>query len=166
MVGAELLEFVQNTKKICKFLKDEYEPCQVLSDLCNGLLVWEQITPFLVITEIENKTEYEQKLIEFEDNLIRFYEIGSRSFLTKHPANVGDNETFYLHALRFYLPVIAKKTFEEHGLGLGIFTMQGFECRNKESKNTLQRCSNGKDNIATSNLRRLWDVFNNSRNSY
>ena len=102
----------------------------------------------------------------FEDNLKDFYEIGGRSFLTKNPAKVGDDETFYLHALRFYLPQIAKQTLREHNLGLGIFTMQGFEARNKESKNTLKRFSNGIGNIAVSNLKRLWDVFHYSRNSY
>ena len=141
-------------------------PSAVLNDLCDGLELWEKITPFLVITKIENVAEYEQKLKEFEDNLKDFYEIGGRSFLTKNLAKVEDDETFYLHALRFYLPQIAKQTLREHNLGLGIFTMQGFEARNEESKNTLKRFSNDIGNIAVSNLKRLWDVFHYSRNSY
>ena len=64
-----------------------------------------------------------------------------------------------MHTLRFYLPQIAEQTFEKFGLGLGIFTMQGFEQRNKESKNTLSRFSNGNGNTLIANLKRLWDVF-------
>ena len=94
------------------FLKNAYQPLPVLDDLCKGLLLWEQISPFLVITEIKNVEEYKKKLEEFENNLRLFYEVGSRSFLTKNPAVVGDDETFYYHVLRFYLPVIAKKNIE------------------------------------------------------
>ena len=91
--------------------------------------------------------------------LQKFYNVGAKTILTKNPANPGDDETFYLHVLRFYLPQIAKKTMEDHGVGLGIFSMQGFERRNKESKNTLRRFSNRKGNVLLNNLRRLYDVF-------
>ena len=42
--------------------------------------------------------------------------------------------------------------------------MQGFECRNKESKNTVRHFSNGIENIAIPNLKRLWDVFSTGFN--
>ena len=164
LTGSELLAFIQNIPKIVTFLKKTFLPGAVLDDLCNGLLLWQSITPFLIITKIDNN--YAQKLDEFERNLKSFYDVGSRSFLTKNPASIGDDETFYLHTLRFYLPNIAKETLCKHGLGLGIYTMQGFEHRNKESKNTLKRFSNGMNNIAINNLRRLYDVFSNGRNSY
>ena len=93
----------------------------------------------------------------------KFYTIGGRSFLTKKTissiGNIGNDETFYMHTLRFYLPQIADETLKKHNLGLGVFTMQGFERRNKESKNTLRRFSNGIGNIVIGNLKRLWDVF-------
>ena len=113
----------------------------------------------MMITTIEDVDSYEKKLKDWEDNLIDFYEVGGRTFLTKNPANPGDDETFYFHVLCFYLPRIAKQTLEENGMGLGIFTMQGFERRNKESKNTLRRFSNNKGNVLTPNLKRLWDIF-------
>ena len=74
-------------------------------------------------------------------------------------ATPGDDETFYMHVLRFYLPQIAKKTLTDHELGLGIWTMQGFERRNKESKHTLKRFSNNKGNVLIPNIRRLWDIY-------
>ena len=64
------------------------------------------------------------------------------------------------------MPKIAKETLEKHKLGLGIFTMQGFEQRNKESKNTLRRFCNGKGDILLPNMKRLFDVFYYEHNSY
>ena len=75
----------------------------------------------------------------------------------------GDQETFYTHCLRYYMPKIAKQTWDEHKRGLGVYTMQGFERRNKESKNTLKRFNNMKGNILVSNLKRIFDVFEHGK---
>ena len=101
----------------------------------------------------------------FNNNLKKFYKLGAESFLTKDVGNKGDNETFYLHVLRFYMPKIAKQTLEKHNLGLGIYTMQGFERRNKESKNALRRFCNGKGDILSPNLARLFDLFYFGKNA-
>ena len=77
----------------------------------------------------------------------------------------GDGETFYSHVLRCYLPKHARQTWEDHQLGLGIFNMQGFKRRNKESKNTLRRFTNGKGNIAMQNMKRLWFVYYHNKTS-
>ena len=53
----------------------------------------------------------------------------------------------------------AKQTWDKHRLGLGIYTMQGFKQRNKESKNTFRRFTNKKGSYILSNLKRLWDLF-------
>ena len=123
-----------------------------MKNLCKVINLWERITPFLVITEVQNKQEYKEDIETFEKLVASFYEVGANTILTKNPANPGDDETFYLHVLRFYMPEIAKKTFEDHGLGVGIFTMQGFERRNKESKNILRHFSNNQGNVLLNNL--------------
>ena len=162
-MGAELLLFITNSPKIVAFLKSTFEDTDTLKDLCEGLELWQKITPFLVITTIKNIDEYNELKKKFVSNLKKFYTIGGISFLTKKSIssnrNIGNDETFYMHTLRFYLPRIADETLEKHNLGLGIFTMQGFERRNKESKNTLRRFSNGIGNIVIGNLKRLWDIF-------
>ena len=130
-----------------------------LKSVCEGLTLWEEITPFLVITTIKDVPKYMVELEKWVDKLKRFYEVGEKTFLTKNPSNPGDDETFYLHCLRFYLPQIAKDTAQKFSLGLGVYTMQGFERRNKESKYTLRRFTNTKGNIVAPNLRRLYDKF-------
>ena len=104
-------------------------------------------------------------MVDNKRNLKLFYKVGAKSFLTGG-STIGDQETFYMNALRFYIPVINRITFDKHGVGVGIFNMQGFERRNKESKNTLQRFSITKGNIVIHNLKRLWDVFYNEKNAY
>ena len=49
-------------------------------------------------------------------------------------------------------------TWNTYKLGVGIFTMQGFERRNKESKATLLR-TNNKGNIMIQNLVKLFTKF-------
>ena len=115
---------------------------------------------------MDNVPKYKREMKTFVENIKEFYEIGEWSFLTKVKSKVGGDETFYMHCLRFYVPMIAKDTFEKHKLGLGIFTMQGFERQNKESKNTLKRSCNGKGDILSPNLKRRYDVFHFEDNSY
>ena len=50
----------------------------------------------------------------------------------------GDGETFYLHAMSQYMPVLMKDTYDDHRLGLGIFTMEGFEYKNYSSKHAIR----------------------------
>lgn len=148
-----------------QFLQSKFHKTKTLDDICDGLLLWEKISPFLVITKIEDIDDYKLKLQTFKNDLKKFYEIGGNSFLTKTPTDCGDDETFYMHCLCFYMPQIAEITLERHKLGLGIFTIQGFERQNKKSKNTMKRFSNCKGDILPQNLKRLWDVFYHSQNA-
>ena len=97
-----------------------------------------QKSKFLVIVLIEDKGKYKQQLETWVNKLKEFYKIGGRSFLTTDINTVGDAETFYMHVLRFYLPHHAKETFEQFNLGLCVFSMQGFERRNKDSKKNIE----------------------------
>jgi hypothetical protein len=107
---------------------------------------------FLSITYIENLQKYiEEQLPEFETNLKLFFKSGRYSFLL-------DDEPFYFHCMRYYLPKIARHIFHSFWLGLRIFNMQGFERRNKESKTLLHHACNNKCNskaMLRNNVRRL-----------
>lgn len=165
-LGVELLHFIHNTDIIMSFLKDNFCDTDTLHDLCDGLLLWKDISPFLVIVHIDNVLIYNDKLQSFVACLKRFYEIGKRSFLTKHVDRPGSDESFYMHALRFYMPMLATKTLHNHHIGLGIYKMQGYGRCNKESKNTLRCFCNHKGNIILPNIRRLWDIFYQEQNAY
>ena len=50
-----------------------------------------------------------------------FYYSGTKSFMTK--CVPGNGENFYLHVLGEYVTFITKSTYENHGLGVGVFIM-------------------------------------------
>ena len=99
------------------------------------------------------------KVLFFTQNVKKFYEVGARTFLSKK--YVGDQEHLYSHVLRFYMPQFANITFSRHGMGVGIFTMQEFEHRNKESKFVFKNHTNQKGNIAKQTIGRLFDSILN-----
>ena len=116
--GPELLLFITNTKKIIEFFETKFEDTDTMKNLCKVLKLWEEITPFMIITKIEDVNIYRKKLDEWEEKLNEFYEVGGKNILTKNPANPGDDETFYFHVLRFYLLIIAKKSWRKMKWGL------------------------------------------------
>ena len=164
-LGNELALFVATIDGILDFLKSNFIEASTILDICQALSLWKKIFKFLGVTYVEDEVNYNDQLKEFEADVTEFYSVGKRSFLTKH-GQVGSEETFYTHALRYYMPRIAKLTYERHRTGVGIFTMQGFERRNKESKNCIKRFSNNKGNVVVTNVKRIWDIFNHDINAY
>ena len=126
--------------------------------------MWFDISKFMTTTSLHDYNgNYLKDLEQFEANVKEFYICGKNTFLTS--SSVGDAETMYTHILRFYLPKIARTTYERHTLGLGIFTMQGFERRNKESKNCFRRFTNGKNNVVLQNIKRVWEIYDYEQNN-
>ena len=158
MQGKELLEFIRIIPKLVDLIDELFEKSPYLESFCGGLLVWEKISQFMHITNVKNNIEYERSLDKFDLDVKLLYKYGAISFLTAGN-NIGGTETFYFHAVRYYLPVMARQTWDTFKLGLGIFSMQGFESRNKESKCVLSKYSNHKGNLVINNLARLYDVF-------
>ena len=157
-IGSEIKAFIDNIPAIVKFLKNEFTKTKERDNIVEGLEIWSKIVPFLQITKIDDQSEYKAKMSQFVENIKDFYEVGGKSFLTKGGES-GDDETFYMHCLRFYLPDIAKKTLKDHNLGLGVFTMQGFEHQNKISKRIWNRFNNHTQKVLVQNLNRLFDAY-------
>ena len=113
-----------------------------------------------------SKEAYLQKINDYENIVKTLYTVGDKLFLTDKEE--GDRETIYTHVCQYYITKIARLTFEMYGLGVGIFNMQGFERRNKDSKKALKRLCNYKGNIVTPNMKLLWDIFylNGLNNKY
>ena len=164
--GNELSSFVDNVEKVTRFINNSIIESTTMNNICEALLLWKSISRILSLTSYKDVEDFKALFKELNNNLKRFYVVGGDSFLTKDTSNKGNDETFYCHALRFYLPKRMKKLFDEYKVGLGICTMQGFERRNKESKNTMKRFSNGKGNMLKNNMKRLWTVFKFNQNGY
>ena len=155
--GNEIMAFIRNIKKVVEFMRGNFGSEPEVDAICEGLLAFSEITTFLNIVTYNSEAHYNMTISKFENDVKKFYTVGRSTYL--FDKEDGDAETFYCHTVRFYMLRIAKITWEKHRLGLGIYTMQGFERRNKESKNTFRRFTNKKGNTLTQNLKRLWDLF-------
>ena len=167
--GKQILAFIKLIPEVIAFIESKFMETEFLSNLSSGLYLWENISCFIHKSLIwnkmdteevfrEKKMQYEDDIVEFKNNVMLFYKYGAQSFLTKK--SVGDCETFYMHTLRFYIPDIVDDTWERFQVGIGIFTMQGFERSNKESKNIFRNHTNKRGNQVLQCMQSLWDLFN------
>ena len=111
------------------------------------LRLWYDIEQMLKIGNIKLESEKQNENVttlinQFEKNIIAFYDVGRSSFIKDK--RVGYHETYYLHCLRFYIPKWPKRRGQHNECGIGIYSMQGFERRNKELKNCMEKFNNNK----------------------
>ena len=168
--GFHTKSFTRNADKVIECLNTILSE-HTIQDFCIALKTWHKISQFLglvIIDDIEKAKEFipggyngpnyqenvAQAMIECFDTLVkRFYEHGMDSFISKHCR--GDKETFYLHAVRWYMPKIIRDTYTRHKLGPGIFTMEGFEYKNFSSKQAVRNHSNHRGNVPKQSLKHL-----------
>ena len=111
---------------------------------------------------MEYSSAYLNDLNHFKNNVRLLFKYGKDTFL----ADV--NVTFYFHCIRLYFPQLADLTFKRHKLGIRTFNVQGFERRNKESKNSINRFATlyrKSDKSMVNNVRRLLNVFLHEMNA-
>ena len=113
------------------------------------------------ITIIEDEEKYKNTMIYFKYLVYRFNVSATKTIFTPQNGRdkEGTRENFYSHVLIHYMHPIIMQTFNKYKLGLGIFSMQGIERRNKESKNCAKRFCNFRSNLCISTMGRLFDVF-------
>ena len=112
---------------------------------------------FIRISTVKDKDKYERDIVTFKNNLMLYQEAASETILTSYI--IGDNESFYSHVLFCYYPQLIDRLWTSHNVGIGIFTLQGFERRNKESKNAARRFYNGKHNVCSQTMNRVFDLW-------
>ena len=167
LLGVEIKAFVRKCPDIATLLTSKEgglaQTTKIVS-LARALDLWYHIEYHLKRAEVavEDVEEFPRVLDRFEANINEFYQCGTETFLSGKGIDIGDEETYYLHALKYYIPKHARKIWDTHKLGIGIFTMQGFEPRYKESKNIMKRFNNKKHNICSQILQRLWDYFSHN----
>ena len=156
--GKDLFRWLDNIEKVTAFLTNRMGESRRVSQLVVSLELLPTIFSFITTSYIEESDViYLERLRQFKKDCLEFAKNGRLTFLVDER-----DETMYVHTLCHYLPLHAKVTFERHRLGLGIFTMQGFERRNKESKNCIRRFSTGNRksfSFLVNNVRRLLNIF-------
>ena len=125
------------------------------SALLNAMPLWSSLSEFVLKAKIKDGENYLEEVDNFELQVKQFYSYGKESFLSNRFGTKGSAETTYMHILRFNLSKFARKCYSDHNLGIGIFTAQGYERRNKESKFFFQHHTNCKGNLPQQTLRAL-----------
>ena len=87
----------------------------------------------------------------YKNEVATFFSNAHASFLS-HKVQ-GDGEKFYIHALCMYIPNIMREIYDSHMLGVGVFTMEGFEYKNYSSKHAIREHSNRKGNVCVQSLK-------------
>ena len=115
--GNDLALFIANGKRVSDYLEHNFVNTCLRNNITSSLLLLSPIFSFLSITYIipsDNQTSqeyYDDRLKEYIKNVTQLYKLGADSFLTKGNTK-GNDKSFYFHVLRFYIPQIAKATFE------------------------------------------------------
>ena len=168
MHGEQIDSFLDLIPKIADFLKVNFEPTEQLNNILHLLQYYPPIDSFLRISQVidtnlssENQMkqikQYEEDFKVFKSNLLCYQKAASETFLTRQFQ--GDRETFCSHVLFCYYPQMIQRIWDKHKMGIGIFTLQGFERRNKESKTAAKRFYNGRHNVCCQIINRVFDSF-------
>ena len=121
------------------------------------LLLLPRLNKFWKTIGIESRNVYLQQIEQYKIDIDLFYDYGSKSMLTN--AALGDGETFYFHVAKHHVPRIAHDTLDKFNCGVGLWTMQGFEHRNKQSKFVYSHKTNRKGNCCMQALKGLHRLF-------
>ena len=129
-----MLKSLQNSSKVTSLFKaltsfqriSKFLLLVIIDDYKIAKSFFPQDSP---ITETSTKKEIAYQLIDcYEKEASKFYTNAHASFMSLDIP--GDGETFYIHSITKYIPVIMRRTYDQHKLGVGIFTMEGFEYKN------------------------------------
>ena len=120
--GNELALFVANIELINQFLQTNLVPTSSVTSILEGLKLWVELFSFLGKSRIDTGMDYLNEVDKYEKNVSSFYKAGKRTYHAKGGIE-GEDESCYMHVMRFYIPQMARITFERHNLGIGIFNM-------------------------------------------
>ena len=176
--GRHTAAFCDNIHECIAVLK-KLSPGGLMNDLCESLAAFHtmsKILGFVIVDQfnmakhvlgtssnINDQTSPQDianaVMSKYDELVVKFRKYGLRSFMTNRRS--GDKETFYVHVLTRYMPKIMRETYQRHSLGVGIFSMEGFEYKNYTSKQVLNNRTNGKvsTNIVLQSMRVLQLLF-------
>ena len=156
--GSIIKKFSETAADIGQYMEDNIESNPEVKAIVKVLKLWFKIYTFLKKADVDHT--YPAEIKQFEVLVKELYECGKHTFLTSAGSDcIGDAESFYMHAMRFYIPQIARHTFETFQVGVGVWSMQQFERRNAEAKTLHKNCTNKRGNWIKQIMKRLYDKF-------
>ena len=109
LLGVEIKAFVLKCPNIAKLLRSKEGGLMQTDEpvlLARALDLWYSIEYHLKRAEVkeEDVGKFPEVLNRFESNINKFYECGTEKFLSRRGNNISEDETYYLHALKYYIP--------------------------------------------------------------
>ena len=150
--GADIAAWVEKEKLVSE-QDPEWKP------MCKALRLWAKCYEFLVKAKVEDDEDYEAQIKQYEKNMVELYKCGSETFFKSVNGTPAMGETVYFHMLLCQVPKWARITYKRHGVGVGVFTLQGIERRNKKKKHQFTKHTNSKGNMCMQTLRKCTDEF-------
>ena len=117
----------------------------------------EYLGTILFAQDIDWKVIGQRMIYEYEKECCKLYNAGVKTFLSVLVP--GDHKTFYAHAVKWYFPQILRQTYGNYGLGLGIYTMEGFKAIDDMTKRVICDGSNCRGNICASTMIKITTVY-------
>ena len=155
--GHHVSLFAKKVNNLVVIMQAEYEENDYLKHYKEVLKLLPKVMSFWKKVYVDSPVSYVLSITEYENNMMLFYHHGSFGLHTN--STLGDGETFYSHVAKHYVPRMARWTLEHLGYGVWLWTMQGFEHRNKESKHVHAHKTNGKGNCCMQVLKGMHESF-------
>ena len=165
LYGKHTNAFIQQLiPKVINFITRKVKVSNIVSrNLVKLLMSWREISRILSITYISPEKEewYKTQMAYYKLLVAQFKSAAKHTIFSPRSASETEetNENYYSHVVINYTIPIMEQTFNQFRCGMGIFSMQGIERRNKESKNCAVRFTNNRFNLCTSTMKRLFDLF-------
>ena len=104
--------------------------------MVGGLWTYKKSYDFIATTIVEDGVKYEEALNLFDKDFIEFYINSDELFLVDHNRKEGGNKTPYMYIFKFYVPILARRAWNDLNVCVGVVNTQGVEAKKKVSKTT------------------------------
>ena len=129
-IGDEFKKFTQNASNISDWAKRNRlisKKNPEWKSISEALKLWTGLAAFISKAKIEEGDDYLKEIDTYEINVKKIYENGKETFLMGNKGTIGQMETAYMHILCYNLAEHARITFKRHGVGIGVFNLQGYK---------------------------------------
>ena len=142
--GSYVKKFIMRCNVLVDMINSTYRSNSYIKNFIELLKLLPSLYVFQTEVTFNSYDLYLKEIDTYVKNIVLFYKYGKNTIFTN--TYINDRETFYLYCAKYHVPRIARNILDMLGCGVGIWIMQGFEHRNKESKFVYSNKTNGKGN--------------------
>ena len=127
--GSHVNFFIINSNRLAHLINTAHRSKSCVNNFTQLPQLLLYLFKFWTNVTIDSRQSYLKKIDAHELNMDLFCKHGNNTIFTN--THIGDGETFYLHCAKHHVSRISRIALNMLGCGVVIWTMQGFEHRNK-----------------------------------